>query len=295
MTHQSFDPWGGIHLPPFTGAGGIFAIGAVGESFAPSEIPNVTRRRHLGRGRRGLANTAIIGGPQLFIEIGGVARVGPRMTVHTDLGIAVQIIDQEKLFGQAVLVGRHRTSENGESRVAVALWQVPKNLIVGAVLLDDINDMLDRRTHPHPIGQDGSSDRGRLGRTQECVVIGSVGDDLAGVPTDLTAEIGQRERGDAALLERLDRSQPFSVAILAQGRQGPTDIGISTQSLRGTNVQKLPVLGDGERRGIPGRGNEPENVALLPFADMDHRHTVIVGIGHKQEALRRIQRQGIGS
>ena len=107
MTHQSFDPWGGIHLPSFTGAGGIFAIRAVGESFAPSQIPNVTRRRHLGRGRRSLANTAIIGRPQLFIEIGGVARVGPRMPVHTDLGIAVQIIDQEKLFGQAVLVGRH--------------------------------------------------------------------------------------------------------------------------------------------------------------------------------------------
>ena len=158
------------------------------------------------------------------------------MPVHTDLGITVQIIEKEKLLGQTVLVGRHRTSENGESRIAVALWQVPKNLIVGAVLLDDINDMLDRRTHPHPIGQDGSTNRGRLGRAQECVVIGSVGDDLAGVPTDLTAKIGQRERSDAALLERLDRSQPFRVAILVQGRQGPTDIGISTQSLRGADV-----------------------------------------------------------
>ena len=294
MTHQSFDPWGRVHLATVTSAGGIFAIGAIGESFAPSQIPNVTRRRHLGRGRRGLANTAIIGRPQLFIEISGVARVGPRMTVYTHLGITVQIVEKEKLFGQAVLVGRHRTSENGESRIAVALWQVPKNLIVSAVLLDDINDMLDRRTHPYSIGQDGSSDRGRLGRTQERIVVGSVGDDLPGVAADLAAEISQRERGDATLLERLDRSQPFGVAILAQGRQRPTDIGISTQSLRGTNVQKLPVLGDRERRGIPGRGNEPENVAFLPFTDMDDRHTMIVGIGHKQEALRRIQRQGIG-
>ena len=217
------------------------------------------------------------------------------MTIHTDLGITVQIIEKEKLFGQAVLVGRHRTSENGESRIAVALWQVPKNLIVSAVLLDDINDMLDRRTHPHPIGQDGSSDRGRLGRAQERIVVGSVGDDLPGVAADLAAEISQRERGDAALLERLDRSQPFGVAILAQGRQGASDVGITPESLGGTNVQELPVFGDRERRGIPGRGNKPENVALLSFADMDHRHTVIVGIGHKQQALGRIQRQGIGS
>ena len=144
MTHQSFDPWSGIHLPSFTGAGGVFAIRAIGESLAPSQIPDVTRRRHLGRGRGSLADAAVIGRPQLFIEIGGVARVGPRMTVHTDLGIAVQIVEKEKLLGQAVLVGCHRTSENGESRIAVALWQVPKNLIVGAVLLDDVNDMLDR-------------------------------------------------------------------------------------------------------------------------------------------------------
>ena len=45
--------------------------------------------------------------------------------------------------GQGVGVGRHRVAEDGQAGVAVAGLDVPENLIVGAVLADDIEDVLD--------------------------------------------------------------------------------------------------------------------------------------------------------
>ena len=57
----------------------------------------------------------------------------------------VVVVEQRELLGQRVVIRRDVASELHERRIAVALRHVAEHLIVGAVLLDDVEDVLDRR------------------------------------------------------------------------------------------------------------------------------------------------------
>src|SRR5262249_5970306 len=65
---------------------------------------------------------------------------------------------ETELLGQRVLVRRHLRSELRQVRVTVALGHVAVHLVVGAVLLDEQEDVLDRRRVP-----DARRDRHGLG------------------------------------------------------------------------------------------------------------------------------------
>src|SRR5688572_29506734 len=91
----------------------------------------------------GGAVAAILRWPALLVEIRRVCRIRPRMTIDRNLRVAIEVIEQHILFGDLVLVRGHLSSKDTQTRVAVPLWQIAEHLIIGAVLLDDIDDVLD--------------------------------------------------------------------------------------------------------------------------------------------------------
>lgn len=64
--------------------------------------------------------------------------------------VDVEVVQGDELLGQLMLVRCCILTEERQRRIAVAalaavrVLQVAKNLVVGAVLLDDIDDVLDR-------------------------------------------------------------------------------------------------------------------------------------------------------
>ena len=80
------------------------------------------------------------------------------MAIGADLAVDVEVVEQHELPGQGVMVGRHLLGKEAQVRLAVALRHVAEDLVVGAVLLDDVDAVLDRRRVTHPAG-DGVSGR----------------------------------------------------------------------------------------------------------------------------------------
>jgi hypothetical protein len=58
----------------------------------------------------------------------------------------IVVIEQRKLLGERMMIRRDIAPELHERGIAVALRHIAEHLIVGAVLLEDVEDVLDRRT-----------------------------------------------------------------------------------------------------------------------------------------------------
>ena len=56
---------------------------------------------------------------------------------------AIGVVEQHELAHHLVLVRRDLLAEDAEVRVAVALLHIAEDLVVGAVLLDDVDDVLE--------------------------------------------------------------------------------------------------------------------------------------------------------
>ena len=52
-------------------------------------------------------------------------------------------VEIDELAGERVLVGGHGAGEHGQPRIAVADLEIAQHLIVGAVLLDDVDHVAD--------------------------------------------------------------------------------------------------------------------------------------------------------
>ena len=57
----------------------------------------------------------------------------------------IEIIQQHKLLGQAVLVRGNGFPEHGERWISVAFGNVAEHLVIRAVLFDDVDNVLERR------------------------------------------------------------------------------------------------------------------------------------------------------
>ncbi len=128
-----------------------FAIAAIRDASGLGAIPNVAaggrgdgKKSFGGEGKFFHLVVAVGKRPHLFHEVGGVRSHAPFVAVGADFGICVKIIQQHKVTGQPVLVRRDALRENAEARIAVAQWQVAKDLIVGAIFLHDVDTILDR-------------------------------------------------------------------------------------------------------------------------------------------------------
>ena len=67
------------------------------------------------------------------------------MTVRAHFGIHEEAVEYSEALSQCVMIRRHSAWEEEERCVTVSLPQITKDLIIGAILLDDVNDVLERR------------------------------------------------------------------------------------------------------------------------------------------------------
>src|SRR6185437_7462988 len=86
--------------------------------------------------------------PGLVEVIGANGGVGPDMAFAGDSAGVVKIIEHAVLQGELVLIGRDGCAVHGQSGIAIAdrpavLLEIPEDLVVGAVFLDDVDHVLD--------------------------------------------------------------------------------------------------------------------------------------------------------
>ena len=162
-------------------AAAVFAVAAIGKACAGARVPDVAAR--------GIGQVAVVvvvdprpprvgESPVAGDVIGVVGHRRPGMAVGRDVAVAVEVVEQHELLGQLVMVGRHLAAEHDQRRIAVAARQVAEDLIVGAILLDDVDDVLDRRGIARPWSGSRSC-RGRGDRSAACRNTGSSVDRLA--------------------------------------------------------------------------------------------------------------------
>ena len=131
--------------------GDELAVAAIAHPFGGGLVPEVAAGRpgDLVEGPlrriRNAAIAAIAQRPDPLDEIGGISPHRPFVAVGADLALDVEVVQQHELAGQGVVVGRDRLGKQAEVRIAVAFLHVAEDLVVGAVFLDDVDDVLDRR------------------------------------------------------------------------------------------------------------------------------------------------------
>src|SRR4051794_28036712 len=65
------------------------------------------------------------------------------MAVRREHAAAIEVVKKDELPGQGVVVGGNLLAKQQQVRIAVALLDVAKDLIVGAILLDDVHHVLE--------------------------------------------------------------------------------------------------------------------------------------------------------
>ena len=126
-----------------------FAIIAVSDIVSLAVIPDVPARRRGNPGTRSevkiAAAIAVHRRPGLFYIVCGVCGHRPVVAVGADLGVDVEVIEQDKLARERVKVGRHLFAEERQAGIAVPLRHVAEYLVIGAVFFYYVEYMLDRR------------------------------------------------------------------------------------------------------------------------------------------------------
>ena len=88
----------------------------------------------------------------LFHVIGGDRGRTPLMPIRAQDPTAVGIVEQHKLLHQLVLIGSYLSTKNAKVTIPSSLLQIPEYLIVGSILLDDVNHMFDGARFPDSLG-----------------------------------------------------------------------------------------------------------------------------------------------
>ena len=120
-----------------------FSITSVRNSFSGSHIPNVTNCRKINLviafRRITPPSTGISSWPRLFNEIRCNRSSRPFMTVCAYLGIHIEIVEKGKFFHDFMVIGRNLSAKQNEGRIAVPLCHISENLIICAVLFNNVN------------------------------------------------------------------------------------------------------------------------------------------------------------
>ena len=82
------------------------------------------------------------------------------MAVHTHFAVAIEVVQQDVIAGKLVLVGSNLFAIHRDARIAVAnplagcVSHVAHHLVVGSVLLDDVEDVFDWAISANLVGND---------------------------------------------------------------------------------------------------------------------------------------------
>ena len=251
-------------------APGAFAVVLEAHAVAPAQVPKVSGGGNLHFLVAGqLAVRGIGENPGALVVVGGDRRVAPTVAVHADFAIAIQIVEQDVFAGELVVVGGHRLAVNGELRIAVAgglaagIPEVAQHLVVGAVFLDDVEDILDGAGVA-----DFGGDHRIAGQRSALELVGRVGrvaPNLAGVSGHLGG-VRARDEGDRAAERVANIIEGLRRVRLARIGGGGRGVGARSEAFAVGDEEGLVVGADRHRRRIPADRDEP----------FDHRHRLAV-------------------
>ena len=153
--------------PPFM-AGGVFPEVAHGLPVCERIVPDETRR---GISQRilGVESAAAGGitarpvGEFAFHVIRSYAAVTPVVAVGALDAATIGVVQEGELADQSVLIRRDAFPENAKAGVAIAGGHVTQYLVVGAVLLDNVNDVLENTRFADALGTGCAGWSGRGG------------------------------------------------------------------------------------------------------------------------------------
>ena len=81
--------------------------------------------------------------PGLLGIVAGDGGHRPNVTISGNLAAVIEVVQNTELASQLMLVGCDGFPVHAQRRIAIARFQVAKNLVIGTVLFDDIDDVLD--------------------------------------------------------------------------------------------------------------------------------------------------------
>ena len=242
------------------------------------------------------AAPAVVGRPELLDGVGRVRPGRERVSVEADFGIDVEVVEQHELPRERVCVGRDVFAEDRERRIAVAQLDVAEDLVVRAVLADDVEDVLDRRRRADALRDRRDSGRA-CGREPLRLGVGGDFEHLLRVRREGrgVGQVDDRERA----LEQLARVLPVGGG---RRRLRTARVRLPGQALAVEDEQPPAFAVEQHRRRVPARRDEALHLALAGFCDVDQRHRVVVGVGDGQrraigrhvEGVRRRPRRCIG-
>ena len=247
----------GLRIP----AGGqlALAVDAQGERFG-RRLPEEAGGRHHQRVGHVVGVAARRSGEGAFHVVADKALHQPLVAVEADGAAGVEVVEQHVAFGQRVVVGRDVAAVHGELGVAVTLADIAEDLIVGPVLLDDEEDMLDAQG-----GQVGDASGGFEHRAVGGAHFARAGGDL------------RRQRRRNAL-QRALVNQGTEGAVLALGVADALDVQHAQRAIG------LDRDGGGEPRG--GNG------ARLPSIACRRARTTAMALLPPQATYRRLPSGG---
>ena len=252
----------------------VLRLGVVGRELVVAELaPDADRLLLLERGvpertavgdRHGAVAVIRVGPRVADVEVLEViirhALGGPGVAVGAVRPADVSVVEQGELAGELAVVGHDRLAQAAQLRVAVALRQVAEDLVVGAVLLDDVEDVLDPavvdlQRRPAGVGLPPVVPRDELGlagevgrevddgdRALEVVGVARLAEQrLAHRPVPL----GVEHEGRLAVVRQVDRGGEIAgVAEPADLTRGEVDLGQGVVAAVG-DVQGLAAQGQG--------------------------------------------------
>ena len=85
----------------------------------------------------------IADGPGFFDVVGDGGGSGPDVAVARNVAAVVEIVEDAELASELVLVGGDVLAVHGEAWIAVGFGKIAEDLIVGAIFLEDVNNVMD--------------------------------------------------------------------------------------------------------------------------------------------------------
>ena len=191
------------------------------------------------------------------VLVGHRARA-PGPTVAAGFAGVVEVVEQYEALRQGVLARCNVVAEQHETWIAIALRQVAQHLIVGAILLDDVDH----------VGNAASSEANRIEAVINLdvdLIESIVGQDLAGV---------SRQLAGAGYRDSLHRANDEIQVVVGVVVELPLHIaGIGMQRLHTFCIghqQPFAIRADDHARGIPTHRDKSF-----------HRQAVALHIGHR--------------
>ena len=241
-----------------------------------------------------------IGGrPQFANIVSGLSSRGPEVTVGADVAIHVEVVEQDELPRQSVLIGCYSLAEEHQVRFAVAFPDVAQHLIVGPILLDDIDNVANRIVRGFGgKGVDHALLFGRWGIWMYAV--NPVGQLDHARPQPLEIGVGQRLNASTDqipdIVERRSRIRPVGVRPRSCSGVQTSRVARTLHRVAAVSDKKL-VGRDGmkECRGVSSHGKQPlESRSIIRvMARMKDSKRVDCGQRHVKPSCGSVKCQGV--